>query len=58
MGVLGGENKQISFGVKTLLMIYITINQQDAADGSQFFILMQGYSTCVGCFPHPSSGVH
>ena len=22
------------------------------------FIVLQGYSTCFGCFPHPSSGVH
>jgi len=33
---------------------YITLIQQDAAVRSQFyFILLQRYSTCFGCFPHP-----
>ena len=39
------------------IVIYIIISQQDAAVRSQFFLL-QGHSTCFGCFPHPSSGVH
>jgi len=37
----------------------ILINvQQDATICSLYFILLQNHSTCFGCHPHPSSGVH
>jgi len=36
--------------------ILITV-QRDATQSSQFIIL-QVHSTCFGCQPHPSSGVH
>jgi len=32
--------------------------QQDATICSLYFILLQDYSACFGCFSHPSSGVH
>ena len=32
--------------------------QRDATLCSLYFILMQDHSTCFGCHPHPSSGVH
>ena len=42
-----------------ILTLYIIINQRDATVRSQFyFILLQDHSTCFGCCPHPSSGVH
>jgi len=31
--------------------------QQDATQSS-LFIILQFHSTCFGCQPHPSSGVH
>ena len=41
------------------LQISILINvQRDATICSLYFILMQNHSTCFGCRPHPSSGVH
>ena len=39
--------------------LYILINQRDSTVRSQFyFILLQDHSTCFGCCPHPSAGVH
>ena len=32
--------------------------QRDATLCSLYFILLQYHSTCFGCRPHPSSGVH
>jgi hypothetical protein len=32
-------------------------NQRDAALSSRIYSSLQGYSTCFGCFLHPSSGV-
>ena len=37
--------------------IYLIIVQRDATQCSQFIIL-QIQSTCFGCQPHPSSGLH
>jgi len=37
--------------------IYLIIAQRDATQNSLFLIL-QVHSTCFGCQPHPSSGVH
>jgi ferredoxin-thioredoxin reductase catalytic subunit len=34
--------------------IYVLDNQRDAVLSS----LLPSHSTCVGCLPHPSSGVH
>ena len=37
----------------------ISINvQRDATVCNLYFILLQDHSTCFGCRPHPSSGVH
>ena len=35
----------------------LIIAQRDATQGS-LFIILQVHSTCFGCQPHPSSGVH
>ena len=35
----------------------LIIVQRDATDSS-LFIILQVHSTCFGCQPHPSSGVH
>jgi hypothetical protein len=32
-------------------------NQRDAALSSRIYSSLRGYSTCFGCFLHPSSGV-
>jgi hypothetical protein len=32
-------------------------NQRGAALSSRIYYSLQGYSTCFGCFLHPSSGV-
>jgi hypothetical protein len=32
-------------------------NQRGAALSSRIYSYLQGYSTCFGCFLHPSSGV-
>jgi hypothetical protein len=37
--------------------IILSNNQHDAALSSRVYSSLQGYSTCFGCFPHPSSGV-
>ena len=37
------------------ILIYV---QRDATICSIYFILLQNHSTCFGCRPHPSSGVH
>ena len=38
---------------------FVLINvQRDATISSLYFILLQCHSTCFGCRPHPSSGVH
>jgi hypothetical protein len=39
--------------VQTILIVV----QRDATQNS-LFIILQGHSTCVGCQPQPSSGVH
>jgi len=36
----------------------ILITAQRDATQSSLFIILQVHSTCVGCQPHPSSGVH
>ena len=39
--------------------ISVLINvQRDATICSLYFSLLQYHSTCFGCRPHPSSGVH
>ena len=37
--------------------IYLIIVQRDSTQSS-LFIILQVHSTCFGCQPHPSSGVH
>ena len=37
---------------------YILIIVQRDATQSSLFIILQDHSTCFGCQPHPSSGVH
>ena len=39
-------------------LIYILIIVQRDATKSSLFIILQIHSTCFGCQPHPSSGVH
>ena len=40
-------------------MQFISINvQRDATICGLYSILLQDHSTCFGCCPHPSSGVH
>jgi len=41
---------------KTCVIILIIV-QRDATQSS-LFIILQVHSTCFGCQPHPSSGVH
>ena len=41
-----------SLGVKGLIIV-----QRDATQSS-LFIILQVHSTCFGCQPHPSSGIH
>ena len=41
-----------SLGVKRLIIV-----QRDATQIT-LFIILQMHSTCFGCQPHPSSGVH
>ena len=36
----------------------ITITVQQDATQSSLYIILQVHSTCFGCQPHPSSGVH
>ena len=43
--------------LKTVYHIILIIVQRDATQSSLFKIL-QVHSTCFGCQPHPSSGVH
>ena len=38
--------------------VYIINVQRDATICSLYFILLQDHSTCFGCRPHSSSGVH
>jgi len=38
-------------------MVCLTIVQRDATLSS-LFIILHVHSTCFGCQPHPSSGVH
>jgi len=40
-----------------LVQFILTIAQRDATQSS-LFIILRVYSTCFGCQPHPSSGVH
>ena len=37
---------------------FILITVQQDATQSSLFIILQVHSTCFGCQPHPSSGVH
>ena len=37
---------------------FILITVQRDATQSSLFIILQVHSTCFGCQPHPSSGVH
>jgi len=39
------------------IIIILTTVQQDATKNS-LFIIQHVHSTCFGCQPHPSSGVH
>ena len=41
---------------KTCVIVLITV-QRDATESS-LFIILQVHSTCFGCQPRPSSGVH
>jgi hypothetical protein len=41
----------------TALFSILIIVQRDATQSS-LFIILQVHSTCFGCQPHPSSGVH
>jgi hypothetical protein len=41
-----------------VVAIFILLNnQRDAALSSRIYSSLQGYSKCLGCFLHPSSGV-
>ena len=40
------------------LVVSILIIVQQGATQSSLFIILQVHSTCFGCQPHPSSGVH
>ena len=42
---------------KETYIFLLIIVQQDATQSS-LFIILQVHSTCFGCQPHPSSGVH
>jgi len=56
----------VSGAVRTLHQEYIKLHRKsilinvkrDATICSLYFILLQYHSTCFGCRPHPSSGVH
>jgi len=39
------------------MFIILIIVQRDATQ-SNLFIILQVHCTCLGCQPHPSSGVH
>jgi len=39
-------------------MFSIYLEDQRDAVLSSLFILLPNHSTCFGCLPHPSSGVH
>jgi hypothetical protein len=43
----------------TISFVYFILlnNQRDAALSSHIYSSLQGYSTCLGCFLYPSSGV-
>ena len=43
--------------VKSCFYFILIIVQRDATQSS-LFIILQVHSTCFGCQPHPSSGVH
>ena len=47
----------VSFVYKFLSKSILIIVQPDATHSS-LFIILQVHSTCFGCQPHPSSGVH
>ena len=53
---VGGSVDLYVYGSVNLWSILIIV-QQDATENSLFTIL-QVHSTCFGCQPHPSSGVH
>jgi len=48
-----------SYSILTLITsaTILIIVQRDATQSS-LFIILQVHSTCFGCQPHPSSGVH
>jgi hypothetical protein len=45
------------FILKYFKQFILTIVQRDAKQNS-LFIILQVHSTCFGCQPHPSSGLH
>ena len=45
------------FMVPCIVDLYYLIVQRDATHSS-LFITLRVHSTCFGCQPHPSSGVH
>ena len=45
------------FTLETNNIVLLTIVQRDATQNS-LFIILQVQSTCFGCQPHPSSGLH
>jgi hypothetical protein len=52
------EKHQELVGSKSHMIRTILLNnQRDAALSSCIYSSLQGYSTCFGCFLHPSSGV-
>jgi len=40
------------------ILRYILITSQRDVTQSSLFIILQVHSTCFGCQPHPSSGIH
>ena len=48
------QTTDLRYVIKYILIIV----QRDATQSSLFIILLQVHSTCFGCQPHPSSGVH
>ena len=48
---------RLCFALKTFGECILIIVQRDATQSS-LFIILHVHSTCFGCQPHPSSGVH
>jgi hypothetical protein len=51
------KKKKKTLNIDNTLRILLN-NQHDAALSSRIYSSLRGYSTCFGCFLHPSSGVH